>query len=158
MQNNVSQRVRAWYGLPGEIIIENDYWHLVKVGGLPLPHPPVINLLIRRGLPRSARRQLSYWHEFGHLQTLPLALGHAIWLWRHKSPQRQKPLRAQLLWLATALVIHEAGWELAAESYVVGKIGGKYKEWYRQYPNPLLAAFWVGMTGVALLGTVIASK
>ena len=79
------RRVRAWYGLPGEIVVEGDHWHLGKVGPLPLPHPPLINRLIRRGLPREDRRALSYWHELGHLQTLPLALIHAVWLWRRRS-------------------------------------------------------------------------
>ena len=54
------KRIRAWYGLPGEIVIEGDDWHLVKVGPLPLPHPPLINRLIRCGLPRQTRPQLSY--------------------------------------------------------------------------------------------------
>ncbi|MFQ5614102.1 MAG: hypothetical protein ACE5H9_18430 [Anaerolineae bacterium] len=50
-EKHLPRRVRAWYGLPGEIVIESDYWHLVKVGPFPLPHPPLINLFTRRGLP-----------------------------------------------------------------------------------------------------------
>jgi hypothetical protein len=29
------RRVRAWYGLPGEIVVEEGQWHLVKVGPVP---------------------------------------------------------------------------------------------------------------------------
>ena len=56
-------RVRTWYGLPVEILIEGDYWRTVRVGALSLPHPPAINLLVRRGLPQKARVRLSYLPE-----------------------------------------------------------------------------------------------
>jgi hypothetical protein len=143
----MARHVRSWYGLPGEIVIEGDHWHLVKVGPLPLPHPPLINLLIRRGLPRQDRLQLSYWHELGHLQALPLALAYAIWLGRHRSKSQPRLLGLRLVRLAAALVAHEAAWELAAESYVMVKAGRAYPRLYREHPNPLLALFWGGMAG-----------
>ncbi|OGB94618.1 MAG: hypothetical protein A2Z31_07505 [candidate division NC10 bacterium RBG_16_65_8] len=147
------RQVRAWYGLPGEIVVESGHWHLVKVGPLPLPHPPVINRLIRRGLPREEKLRLSYWHELGHLQTLPLALAHAVWLWHGRS-RRPRPWMGRLIRLAAALVAHEAAWELASETYVVTKSGPRYRRLHRKYPNPLRPAFWVGMAGLALVGTV----
>jgi hypothetical protein len=121
-----SRQVRAWYGLPGQIVIEGDHWHLVKVGDLRLPHPPLINLLIRRGLPREARLCLSYDHELGHLQTLPLAVAYAVWLWRRTSGLRQGSWLSRLIRLAAALSAHEAAWELAAESYVLANAGRVY--------------------------------
>ena len=72
--------VRSWYGLTGEIEVENELWHLVKVGGVTLNHSPVINLFLRRRLPHDDRLRLSYLHEFGHFQTLPFALAHALWI------------------------------------------------------------------------------
>ena len=97
------KRVRAWYGLPGEIVVEGPDWRLVKVGPLPLPHPPLINRFIRRGLPRQARLQLSYRHELGHLQMLPLALAHAVWLWRWRD-RRPRTRTSRLLHVATVLM------------------------------------------------------
>ncbi|MCB0191532.1 MAG: hypothetical protein KDJ65_06265 [Anaerolineae bacterium] len=83
------RQVKAWYGLTGEIVVENELWHLVKVGGVPLNHPPVINLILRRKLPRQAKLRLSYLHEFGHFQTLPLALAYLLLLfWAGRRPQR----------------------------------------------------------------------
>ncbi len=155
---SLPRRVRAWYGLPGEIVIEGDSWHVVKVGPVPLPHPPLINRLIRRGLPQEARLRLSYWHELGHLQTLPLALAHAVWLWRNRwGPPRRSSLSSRLLRLATALVGHEAAWELVSESYVMSRSGLEYRRLYRAHPNRLLAVFWGGMAGLALLGTLLAT-
>lgn len=152
------RRVRAWYGLPGEIVVEGDQWHLVKVGPLPLPHPPVINRVIRRRLPHEDRLRLSYWHELGHLQTLPLALGHAVCLWRRRRSPRQKSILSRLGWLAAALIGQQAAWELASESYVVAKAGQAYRRVHRENPTPLRALFWLGMAGIALLGTIFSVR
>ncbi len=153
---SLPRRVRAWYGLPGEIVIEGDSWHLVKAGPVPLPHPPLVNRLIRRGLPPDARLRLSYCHELGHLQTLPIALAHAAWLWRNRwGPPRRSSLSSRLLRLATALVGHEAAWELVSESYAMSRSGLEYRRPYREHPNPLLTVFWISMAGLALLGTIL---
>ncbi len=153
---SLPRRVRAWYGLPGEIVIEGDHWHMVKVGPVPLPHPPLVNRFIRRGLPPEARLRLSYQHELGHLQTLPLALAHALWVWCNRwGPRRRSSLSSRLLRLATALVGHEAAWELVSESYVMSRSGREYRRLYREHPNPLLTVFWISMAGLALLGTIL---
>lgn len=34
-------KVCSWYGLTGEIEVENQFWHLVLIGGVPLGRPPV---------------------------------------------------------------------------------------------------------------------
>ncbi len=148
-------KVRSWYGLPGEIVIEHDFWHLVKVGSVSLPHPPLVNLFIRRGLPRRERRRLSYWHEFGHLQTLPLAFLHLFWLLRPGAP-RPRSGKERLARLAALLLAHEAMWELASESYVVWKAGPSYRQVYRRHPNPWLRWFWIGMAGLALAASWVA--
>jgi hypothetical protein len=150
----MARRVRAWYGLPSEIVIDGDSWHLVKVGSVPLPHPPLVNRLIRRGLPPETRLRLSCWHELGHLQTLPLALAQALWSWRRRPALQHMPFLSRAVWLAAALICHEAAWELAAEGYVATRTGVGYRRLYRKHPNPLLGAFWAGMAGLALLGTV----
>ena len=150
----MARRVRAWYGLPGEIVIDGDAWHLVKVGSVPLPHPPLVNRRIRRGLAPETRLRLSYWHELGHLQTPPLALAQAIWLWRRKSAMGKRAWLSRLGRLAAALVGHAAGWELAAEGYVMAKDGRDYRRVHRARPTPLRAVVWGGMAGLALLGTV----
>jgi hypothetical protein len=149
------RRVRSWYGLPGEIVIEGRDWHLVKVGPVPMPHPPLINWFIRRGLPRQDRLRLSYWHELGHLQMLPVALAHAVWLWRRRPFSKKKSLLSRLVWLSAALISHEAAWELASESYVLAKSGREYRRLYSKHPTPFLSIFWVGMTVLAVLGTIV---
>lgn len=151
------RHVRSWYGLPGEIVVEHEHWHLVKVASLPLPHPPLINLFIRRGLPAEERRRLSYWHEFGHLQTLPIALLHAFWLLSFR-PARQLPWKLRLLRMGSMFLAHEAVWELASEGYVVLKTGRDYRRMVQTHPNRWLARFWVGMTGLAVVASWIVSN
>ncbi len=100
-------KVRSWYGLTGEIEVENELWHLVKVGNVALNHPPMINLVLRRRLPREDRLRLSYLHEFGHFQTLPIALMHVfLILWMGRAQQRT--LFGWLKWLVILAIAHEA--------------------------------------------------
>ena len=122
--------VRSWYGLAAEIAVENGLWHLVRVGGLPLHHPPLVNLILRRGLPRRARLRLSLLHEFGHLQTLPVALVHVVVLLFSRR-WRKRGVSGTLAALAVAVIAHEAVWELASETYVIAAAGPEYRRIYR---------------------------
>ncbi|CAG0967006.1 hypothetical protein PLCT2_01109 [Planctomycetaceae bacterium] len=142
-------KVRSWYGLTGEIEVENELWHLVKIGHVTLNHPPVINLILRRGLPREDRLRLSYRHEFGHFQTLPIALAHVfLMLWIGREQRRTR--FGWLKWLATLAVAHEAVWELTSEAYVVVHDGVAYRATHRQTPNRLVPMFWIVMIGLGL--------
>ena len=143
-------KVRSWYGLTGEIEVENELWHLVKIGNITLNHPPLINLILRRGLPRSDRLRLSYLHEFGHFQTLPFALLQLLLLLRSGFGKRRS-IGGWLSWLAALLLANQAVWEMAAEAYVAVYDGKAYFATYRKTPNPLLPSFWAGM-GVLGIG------
>lgn len=142
-------KVRSWYGLTGEIEVENELWHLVKIGRVALNHPPVINLLLRRGLPRDDRMRLSFLHEFGHFQTLPLALAHTLWMF-WIAPRRRHTFFGWLAWLIIVVVTHEAVWEFLSEGYVIIHDSTAYRETYRRTPNPLMPAFWIAMSGLGI--------
>ena len=148
-----ARTVVSWYGLQGEIMVENDLWHLVRVNGLPLPHPPLMNLMLRRGLPVDDRLQFSFLHEFGHLQTLPLALVQMlalVWLALRPNPGGPSPLRRLLL----AALAHTAFWEMASESYVMAAARPAYQQAYRRTPNLAgRAAFWGAMASLLSLST-----
>jgi hypothetical protein len=132
-----------------EIAVENRLWHLIKVGWIPLPHPPVVNLILRRGLPEEERLKLSYLHEFGHLQTFPVALAHATLLLL-LGRKRKGSFLDIVLMIAQAVVAHEAVWELASEGYAVARIGPEYRKIYSRYPNLIgQSLFWSGMLGLA---------
>lgn len=141
--------VRTWYGLSAEIVVDQDFWHRVRVGRISLPHPPLVNLVLRRGQPRQERVYLSFLHEFGHLQTLPLALAHVLFL-AGRGRRQERGRKRGLIALVAAIIAHQALWELASESYVAFAAGRKYGRIYRRYPNPRgHLVFWGGMAALA---------
>lgn len=135
---NMAHRVRAWYGLPGEIVVERGHWHLVN--------PTQRSSTCSSG---AGSTQL-----LARIGASP-ALAYAVWLGRRRSTSQPRPLGLRLVRLAAALIAHQAAWELAAESYVMAKAGRAYRRLYRQHPNPLLTLFWGVMAGLALLSTIL---
>jgi hypothetical protein len=152
------QAVRSWYGLRGEIDVEHQLYHLVKVGPIPLPHPPLVNLLLRRGLPRDLRLKLSFLHELGHLQTLPIVVIHLLALLRLEKRRRRKG-RSTPKSILGLLLAHEAVWELASEVYALFKSGKEYLDAYKRYPNKLgHLLFWGGMITTGSLFTMMLDR
>ena len=151
MTEELPFRVRSWYGLPAEIAVGRA-WHWVKAGPVPLPHPGLVDLHLRQGLPRRERDRLTYLHELGHLETLPLALLHGLALWlagrRRRASWWARVLVGLLAWLA--------GWELFAEFYTVARVGPEYARLYRKARTtmPTASLFWVGMWALAVRGTM----
>lgn len=90
---------------------------------------------------------LSYLHEYGHFQTLPLAFLHLLFLVWFRSRQRRS-LTGWLTWLAALVVAHEAVWEMLSEGYVLAQDRAAYRRAYRRSPNIFLPAFWVLMGGL----------
>lgn len=139
-------KFRSWYGLEAEIDVEKDVWHHVKVGKLPLNHPPFVNLVLRHGLPDKDRQRLSWLHEFGHFQTMPLSIIHTVILYR-VSPKPRSFLRKAIWWIAIA-VAHQAFWEIVSETYVVANERQAYLRIYRRKSNLLMPLFWGVMSGL----------
>jgi len=145
-------QIRSWYGLPAEVGV-GRVWHWVKAGGVPLPHPGLVDLHLRQGIPRRERERLTYWHELGHLETLPLALLHGLALWLVGRRRRGASWWAQMV---VGLLTWLAGWELFAEFYTMARAGPEYARLYRKAhpPMPMALFFWVGMGLLAVVGTV----
>ena len=72
------RRPKTWFGLPVDITVASNHCHRVVVLGLTLPHPGLVNLFARWGLPLDERLALTWRHEFGHLQTIPVPLAHLL--------------------------------------------------------------------------------
>ncbi len=146
--NPYHRHVRSWYGLSVEIDVAHDLWHLVRAGRLALPHPPLINFILRRGQSRDDRLYLSFLHEFGHVQTLPVPLAHIALLglggrWRGRG------VRGLLSALLAALVAHQALWEMSSESYVMLAAGEEYGRIYRRSANTIgHIIFWGSMAAL----------
>jgi hypothetical protein len=69
---------RTCYGLNATVTIGPGFIHKAGLGHFLIPHPPVINWLLRQGVTQDEQYTLSFTHEFGHLQSAPLALLYAV--------------------------------------------------------------------------------
>lgn len=141
----IQAEVRTWYGARGRVELHGPFWHLAGVWGIDIPHPPLVNLLIRQGLPTAAKRELSLYHEFGHLEMLPFALLATMALLVHS--WRKGQLRwSRIPWLWAR---HHALWEMLAEGYVRWRLGPRYKALYAGRLHPGLLFFWLGTMALA---------
>ncbi len=138
-------RGTTWYGLP--YVIRYGEWCDLEVAGVPMPHPSLINAVIRRGLDDETKRNLVLNHERGHLETLPFVVPYLVALF----PLRHRSIGTRIV----ALVGLQAFWELLTESYVVASdpkaywesYGGSRNPWpywesYRGSCNPWALLFW----------------
>ena len=128
---------RTWYGAPARVRAASSSLCEAALWGVALPHPSLVNMLIRRGLPADDRLRLSYWHELGHLQALPLVAVAALMTWASARRVRRS--------LVLSILGLNALWELLAEGYVVWKVRGEYLLIYRRTWNPFLIPFWAAM-------------
>ena len=142
-----STEVRTWYGARGRVELHDPFWNIAGVWGIDIPHPPLVNLLVRKGLPRDAKRELSFHHEFGHLQMLPFALlGTTVLLIQSWRTGRFSWRRLPWLWAK-----HHAFWEMLAEGYVMGVTGPRYKALYGNRLHRGLLIFWLGTAALVAL-------
>jgi hypothetical protein len=144
-------RTATWYGLPVEVTVSSDNLHNVAVPGLAVPHPGLVNLIVRQGLLEEIRLELTARHELGHLQTLPIPLLHfLLLLW----PRQGRLMAPRFIRWLVALLTHQAVWELAAEGYVVASDRRAVQMTRPAWARALYAAFWGGMAGLAILGSI----
>ncbi len=141
-------RTNTWYGLPTTITVSTTNFHRVRADGVVLPHPGVVNAVVRAGLPWPVKLELTARHELGHLQTLLVPLLHLMLMWALR-PREAGRGRARWLRWAWGLLAHQAIWEVATEGYVLAT---DRRAW--QHPRPrwaqgLYVVFWTAMTLLA---------
>lgn len=141
--------LRTWYGIPTDVSVEDGGWHEVRMGPLALPHPALVNLFLRKGLPPDLRTRMTCSHEFGHLQAVPLAVCHAAWL-GSRLRSTPGPPSSSAARFGAALLVHAAAWELFAETWT----WLENRQTYRMQSKWRRGAFWGAMVGAVLAGTV----
>lgn len=144
------EKAYTWYGLSVEIEVSSNNWHRVKVGGLTLPHPGLVNFISRWAMPYKERLRLTQRHELGHLQVLPLPLLHLLLILRPRRGRDQH--RRRLRWL-TGLLANQAVWEIGAEMYTAVRSPRGYYLPQSRLGRGIYAGFWGLMLVVAVVGT-----
>lgn len=139
-----------WYGLNAAVSIGPGFLHTAGFGTFMLPHPPVINWLLRQHLTSHDSDSLSFTHEFGHLQTLPLAA-----LYTGAMLLIALFARRNLIEIIIILTSTHAAWEMMAEIFTIVSDAAHYKKCYRGVTVVPRAIFWTVTGSLAVAGWVV---
>ncbi|MBL0712925.1 MAG: hypothetical protein JJV98_04425 [Desulfosarcina sp.] len=146
-----TRTIRTWYGPTATVIIGPGFLHRGGYGKLVIPHPPVINWLLRRGLSQAVRENLSFTHEFGHLQSAPAALLYtAANFAALLAVGKTTVLTVMLLLIST-----HAAYEIMAEIITILHDRKLYRHCYQNVSIIGRAIFWFSMILMALMGWII---
>jgi hypothetical protein len=148
--------VHTWYGLNAATHIERASWHRTGSGRFLIPHPPLVNGLLRRGLSDAAYRHLCVWHEIGHLQMFPFSLLYAGLLLGIFFSGTFSDNSNNIFGLLIILISCFAFWEMLAEGYVLMKKAGCYHLHYKGVSIAPRLVFWSVMATLALAGWLTA--
>ena len=143
---------RTWYGVLATVSIGPGFWHEAGFGSLVIPHPPLVNWLLRTGLPEEARTALAFAHEFGHFQTLPLILAYTALLVTLYVVRGSSTV-AEVFFL---LISAHATWEIASELWTKAADYQRYRRYY-QWVTPIpRVIFWTAAIILTVLGWWVA--
>ena len=116
-----------------------------------LPHPPVVNSLLRFGLPETTRMRLTVAHEMGHFQALPFEVLYGVLL------VTMAHILGDPTWLDIVLIVISvfASWEMLAEGATMLDMGDDYDKAYhhaRYWPR---VVFWSLMPLLTFTGWAV---
>lgn len=129
---------RTWYFLNAVVEIEPGRFHRAGFGKLLIPHPPVVNWLLRRGLTQHAYKTLCTEHEMGHLQALPFEILYSVILILVAITAGNVDIFGWL-WI---IVNSFAAWEISAELHVIRFVKPGYAHFYRGISYLPRIVFW----------------
>lgn len=133
------------------VTIGPGFIHRAGLGRVLLPHPPVINWLLRRGLTENARYALSFTHEFGHLQSTPMALLYmAAMIAAAFMMHNARPLE-----ITVVLVSAHATWEMTAEVITIAGDNRLYRQSYAGIAISPRVVFWILTGALTIIGWII---
>ncbi len=143
---------KMWYGLNATVILGPGFLHRAGYGLLLLPHPPLVNSLLRYGLPEDAQERLSIIHEFAHLKTASFALPYTALVF-----YLAYSLIGSLDWMTIVVLIlsTHAAWEMLAETATIIESGHIYGNIYKHTPITPRLLFWGITTLLTLWGWYI---
>ena len=146
-----TEQRRVWFGMNATVTIGPGFIHKAGFSKILLPHPPVINWLLRQRLTDEARYTLSFTHEFGHLQTAPLAVlytGVMLAL-------AYVTVHTGLLEIVLVLISTHAAWEIMAEIYTIASNVPLYRKYYEKITLIPRVIFWIITGAFAVTGWFI---
>lgn len=151
--NGKMGRTSTWFGFDVTIEVGPGFLHKAGVGRWRIPHPPLMNGLIRWGVSKNASQTLSLVHEYGHIQTAPFALLYALGMLTVVGF-----LVSGRIWLQSAGVVlsTHAVWEIMAEMVTMARTGTFYTQCYQGVSVVPRLVFWVLTSVLTCLGWIVA--
>ncbi len=151
LHGEVHSQMRTWYGANATVTIGPGFIHKAGFGGFLIPHPPVINWLLRKGLSENDRYILSCAHEFGHLQSAPLAMLYtgsvlALAVATHHT---------SLLEIIIVMISTHAVWELISELLTITSDAQLYRKFYERITTIPRIIFWGSVSVLATAGWLV---
>lgn len=147
-------KMRTWFGMEAVVEIGPGFIHKAGLGRVLIPHPPLINWLLRVDLPHEAKQTLSLLHEFGHLQATPLALLYAIVMMALSFVAGHRSWVEILLVLLSVL----GAWEIMAEIFTISRTRERYTEFYKGVSVMPRLLFWIIVATLTISGWLIFFK
>ena len=138
---------RTWYGVNATVSIGPGFIHRAGWRNFLIPHPPLVNWLLRRGLNKNDTYTLSVTHEFAHFQSAPLALPYTVGL---IALAAAKDL--SLLSMVIIIISTHAIWELLSEILTIIHNRQFYRRCYNGISSISRRVFWIFTSVLALLG------
>jgi len=145
-------QTRTWYAVKATVTIGPGFLHKAGFGRLLIPHPPVINWLLRQGLTEDARLTLSFTHEFGHFQIAPLAVLYtAVNFTAIIATGHVNLIKIMLVFIST-----HAAWEMMSEVNTIMSDVQFYRKCYKRVPKLPRIVFWILAGALTTVGWIIA--
>ena len=117
---------QTWYGLTAQVTTGPGFLHRAGFDGLVIPHPPMVNWLLRLGLSGHLCRNLIFAHEFAHFQTAPVLLAYILGIFFLAYTKGGTGM-GEIIFL---LVSVQAVWEMLSEGLVVLENFAAYRKSY----------------------------
>ena len=133
------------------MIIGPGFLHRTGLGWFIIPHPPLINLLLRQGLLKNPRNALRINHEFGHLQSAPLAVLYTALNYTAIIAAN----RTNLSNLILVFISTHAAWEIMSEILTIMSDAQFYHKCYQGVSLVPRAIFWLSTISLTLIGWII---
>jgi hypothetical protein len=136
---------RTWFGITVWVTLGPGLIHHVRLGALSLPHPPVVNYILRLGLAASCQYKLSFAHEFAHLHTLPVVIFYSTLsvcavVYRAGADATK---------IVVALITIPVFWEILSEARIYACHRSFYQDSYRMVSIVPRLIFWFAAGGLA---------
>ena len=135
----------------GTVIIGPGFLHRTGLGWFLIPHPPLVNWLLRQGLLKNSRNALRVTHEFGHLQSAPLAVLYTAANYTAIITANRGDLSNFIL----VFISTHAAWEIMSEIFTIVIDPQFYHKCYQGVSLVPRAIFWLSTILLTLIGWII---